>query len=238
MALVSNRHRLSSRDRLSSIHRRNILIIKVLFSFILFMLFLTFILSTVQSGSVSMEPTLSKGTRSVFHPLQKTSGLERGDVVLIETPYYGEDSFISHIVNRIVGFFSFQKIQVSLYPRESWLNRYLIKRVVAIPGDTIKMENWIIYIKAKNDSYFLSEFERSTHEYDVIVDSLNVNLEEGDLLNGDLEEIILNEGEFFVLGDNRRLSNDSYYWGVLPEEKIKGKLLFIYWPFSLFGVIH
>jgi signal peptidase I len=45
-------------------------------------------------------------------------------------------------------------------------------------------------------------------------------------------EIILQEEEYFVLGDNRRGSNDSRNWGPVPEENILGKVWVIYWPLS------
>ena len=238
MPFSKTQHRLSSRDRLSSIHKRNILILKVLLGVVIFIAFTSFVISTICTGSVSMEPVLEKGSCSLFHPIRRVKEMERGEVVLIEAPFYEQEHFLVNILNRAVGFFTFQKLQVSFYPREGWVNRYMIKRVVAVPGDTVKMENWILHIKKKDEPYFLTEFECSDREYDVRIDN-NVGFTgENGPLNGNLPELTLNDGEYFVLGDNRRYSNDSYYWGILPEENIKGKLLFVYWPLSQFGVIH
>lgn len=46
------------------------------------------------------------------------------------------------------------------------------------------------------------------------------------------------EGSFFVLGDNRNRSSDSHVWGMVPDEFLIGKALFIYWPPERFGWIN
>jgi signal peptidase I len=238
MAFNKTQHRLSSRDRLSSIHKRNLFILKIFIAIVVFLFFTSFLFATVKSGSTSMEPSLEKGACSMYYNLRTTSRLNRGDVVIVEAPFYEEEHILVDILNRFIGFFTFQKLQVSSYPREGWINRYLIKRVVALPGDTIKMENWILYIKNEGTQYFLSEFESSEKDYDIRVDNSIESWDEGEYLSGYLPETTLGEGEFFLLGDNRRFSNDSYSWGVLPQERIEGKLFFVYWPLSNFGAVH
>ena len=49
--------------------------------------------------------------------------------------------------------------------------------------------------------------------------------------------IILGENEFYVMGDNRRGSNDSRNWGPVAGELVLGKVWFVYWPFSKLHVI-
>ncbi|MDC7221363.1 MAG: signal peptidase I [Spirochaetales bacterium] len=238
MPFSKTQRRLSSRDRLSSIHKRNIFILKIVLSVVLFLFFTSYVINTIKSGSLSMEPTLEKGSCSLYRPNVSSARLNRGDVVLIEAPYYEKEVKLVDGLNKVVAFLTFQKVQVSFYPREGWINRYMIKRIVALPGDTIKMEDWTLYVKTAESRYYLSEFESSEKEYDIHIDPENPEWDEGDPLSGNIQEFILNEGEYFLLGDNRRLSNDSYYWGALPENRIKGKLFFTYWPLSQFGVVH
>ncbi|MBN2625410.1 MAG: signal peptidase I [Spirochaetales bacterium] len=237
MPFTKTQHRLSSRDRMSTIHRRNILVLKIILALILFLLFISFVSATLQIGTLSMEPSLPLKSRILYHPLNMNKHITRGDVVLLEPPFYKSEGLAVGMVNRVVGFFTFQKLQLSFYPREGWINRYTVKRVVAMPGDTIKMEDWVLYIKTAENPYYLSEFECTEKEYDIRVEDSPVELKEGDPLSGYLPEMTLNRGEYFLLGDNRRYSNDSYYWGVLNEDRIRGKLLFVYWPLKNFGFV-
>jgi len=83
-----------------------------------------------------------------------------------------------------------------------------IKRVIALPGDTIEVKDGKVYINgtplnepyiAESPRYLLSARE-------------------------------IPEGEYFVLGDNRNNADDSHIWGTVPRENIIGKVWFIYWP--------
>ena len=51
------------------------------------------------------------------------------------------------------------------------------------------------------------------------------------------EDIILEDNEYLVLGDNRNNSSDSHVWGTLPRDKIIGKTVFRYWPPDKWGII-
>ena len=47
--------------------------------------------------------------------------------------------------------------------------------------------------------------------------------------------VLLKENQYFVMGDNRRHSNDSRDWGPVPEDNILGKVALVYWPFANWG---
>lgn len=83
----------------------------------------------------------------------------------------------------------------------------LIKRVIGLPGDTVVINNGAVYINGEQ----LSE----------------TYIAAAPIYQGQWS---VPEGHLFVLGDNRNDSSDSHSWGLLPQEKIIGKAVLIYWP--------
>ena len=90
----------------------------------------------------------------------------------------------------------------------------IIKRVIALPGETISCENGIIYV---ND-------RRQDEEYSIGI-------------TPDFEKVTLADDEYFVLGDNREHSLDSQELGPFKKDKIQGRPIFTFWPFKKIGTI-
>lgn len=90
----------------------------------------------------------------------------------------------------------------------------LIKRVIAMPGETIEVENGFIYINDKKikDEYGYGETD-------------------------DFEKVSLKEDEYFVMGDNRKISKDSRLIGPVKEKDISGTTNLILYPFNKIGKI-
>ncbi|WP_019153918.1 signal peptidase I [Robertmurraya massiliosenegalensis] len=91
-----------------------------------------------------------------------------------------------------------------------------IKRVIGLPGDTVEIENDILYINSKevNENY------------------LNTNKEDvpsGALLTENLKVVVPN-GYLYVLGDNRRNSSDSREFGVIKESSVIGEVKLRFYP--------
>lgn len=97
---------------------------------------------------------------------------------------------------------------------------FLIKRIIGLPGETVKIENGKLII--------------SKHK-------ARIELKESYLPDGlkTFPDISLNlgEGEYFVLGDNRPRSSDSRIWGVLPKNNITGRVLLRLWPLSKLDIL-
>ena len=102
-------------------------------------------------------------------------------------------------------------IVVLLYPDDP--SKSYIKRVVGLPGEEVNVENGRLYINGMqiDEPYLDSEYLSS----DSMPGSVHVK-----------------EHHYFVMGDNRRNSSDSRYWGLVPEKYIYGKAIFRYYPFT------
>ena len=92
--------------------------------------------------------------------------------------------------------------------------KQFVKRVIAIPGDTIENSSGIILV---NDKPFANKFGNTSELSEV-------------------PKMLVPDGYYYVLGDNRRSSNDSRSFGFVPRTNIKGRVWVIYWPFSNFKI--
>ena len=91
---------------------------------------------------------------------------------------------------------------------------YIIKRVIAMPGETVYCEDNIIYVNDKkiDNHYAFGE-------------------------TADFEPVTLKKDEYFVMGDNREISKDSRIIGPVKKKKIKGTTRFILYPFNKIGFV-
>lgn len=115
------------------------------------------------------------------------------------------------IVNKFI--YRFQdpersQIIVFRYPVEP--NRKFIKRVIGVGGDKIEIIGGQVFV---NDTLLEEEY----------------TLTPGFSNYG---PIVVPEDNYFVLGDNRNNSEDSRFWGFVPQENVVGQALLIFWPIS------
>lgn len=97
-----------------------------------------------------------------------------------------------------------------------------IKRVIALPGETVEMKSGKITIYDNNGSLVLDEAGYIPQGYNTF---------------GDVR-ISLGPDEYFVLGDNRSASLDSRSFGFLPSENIVGRVYLRAWPLDSFTKIY
>lgn len=94
-------------------------------------------------------------------------------------------------------------------------NSKLVKRIIGLPGETVKYKDGKLYI---NDEEINDEFSLITRDFDLSY----------------LDIEIIPEGYYFVLGDNRNKSSDSRMIGLVSKEQIEGVTNFSIWPFKSF----
>lgn len=100
------------------------------------------------------------------------------------------------------------------YPLDT--SRDFIKRVIALPGDTVRVDGtdvWVDGVKL-NEPYITEKGNPQGNIW------------------------ILHANEYFVLGDNRPWSDDSRSWGIVPRDFIVGKVVAVYWPLNKWQLIN
>jgi len=127
-------------------------------------------------------------------------------------------------------------IIVFRYPMD--IKQTFVKRAVGVPGDRIKVVDKQLYVNGVrlNEPYVYHKTDYIDSYRDNFPGEPNVRLYppalrmlEQNVRNG---EVIVPEGYFFAMGDNRDSSLDSRYWGFVPRENIIGKPLIIYWSYD------
>lgn len=139
----------------------------------------------------SMYPTLHEQDRIIVNKIGlHFRNLERGDIITLDG---------ANIDNQ-------------------YLDKFLIKRIVGIPGDHIQIKEGQVYLNGQ----LLKE------DY---LEGLAFTME------GYYNDVILGENEYYVLGDNRSHSADSRVFGIVNRKAIKGYLIFRFFPFERLGTV-
>jgi signal peptidase I len=182
---------------------------------------ITFIVQAFQIPSQSMENTLLVG-----------------DYLLVNKLCYGGHGLGDHLM-------PYQKIArgdiiVFHYPVDP--TQHFVKRVIGVPGDHLRMvskrvlingkpidEPYVRFLEPPNSRDPSSMFRDNFPRVDIPALGLEGKwwLEMRKLVEDG--QLIVPEGHYFVMGDNRDDSQDSRYWGFVPRENIIGRPLLIYW---------
>ncbi|OUM96384.1 MAG: signal peptidase I [Thermobacillus sp. ZCTH02-B1] len=112
-------------------------------------------------------------------------------------------------------------------------NRDFIKRVIGVPGDTVRLEGDELYI---NGVKFEEPYLREAIERARAAGEPAWNLGD-DFPNAIVSETTVPEGMILAFGDNRRNSKDSRMIGFIPLENVIGRADVVFWPLDKFGFI-
>ena len=113
---------------------------------------------------------------------------------------------------------------------------YYVKRLVALPGDTVRIRDNQLYIKAPGETEFKtiqSIAPRTARLYSGKGGYQGHLSVMGDYrLVGVEEDYVVPADHYFMLGDNSAFSLDSRFFGAVPRRNLVGRSWFIFWPFS------
>ncbi|MGD0346371.1 MAG: signal peptidase I [Terracidiphilus sp.] len=107
-------------------------------------------------------------------------------------------------------------VVVFRYPRDQ--EKSYIKRVIALPGDTLRIDHGRVFVNGSlvREPYVPSEY-RDTQS---------------------VPEMVIPAESYYMMGDHRSISQDSRYFGPVDRSLIYGKAVFVYWPARDVGVVH
>ena len=209
--------------------------------FVFYILVSSYGLKPLIAVSSSMSPTIQPGDRllslpaayGIANPLGGSRwnyiAPQRGDIVLVNPPWVEPASITWQFANSMIRFFTAQRLGLKADP----LDRPVIKRIVALPGDTVKMDGFIVYVRTAGSNHFLTEYEVSGRSYDLHSSGLPENWEKDLPLSGSMDAIELGSDEYFLVGDNRPGSTDSRFFGPVDIDHILGRIFLRYWPWNL-----
>lgn len=167
----------------------------------------------------------------IVEPFQIPSGsmrptLEVGDFILVNKYAYGLRLPVIHTRVLEVDKPDRGDVMVFRFPEEPSVN--FIKRVVALPGDTLRYEGKQLYVNGQRvEKQLLEEGPEASPQQLLLeeqLDQARYRIYNNPRDPGpQLREVSVPEGHYFTMGDNRDHSNDSRYWGFVPERNIVGR---------------
>lgn len=190
---------------------------------------INFVVFPVRTVSDSMEPDCPGNSCILFSPLKRN--VERGSVVLLEPLLHSENSTAVKLADCLVRFFTAQQFSVVSSRKNMGANR-LVRRIIALPGDTVYMRDYVMYIRPKGESFFLTEFELVEKPYNVSINAAPSLWDSSIGVCGSFEQFTLGEHEYFVLGDYRNSCVDSRFFGTVTEKDFKAGALISYFPLN------
>ena len=172
-----------------------------------------------------MKPTLLQDDRLILNRWGRTTKKlpERGDIITFEAPTNARWSKDKQDLTNPIAKYENKPTNVW----EGFVHNVLeigkvsyIKRVIALPGEHVKIQNGKVYINGEElEEDYLSSSVRTEAEGGLLVD------------------FTVPEGTVFAMGDNRAESHDCRAFGCIPQDKIESIVLFRFWPFDKFGKV-
>lgn len=138
------------------------------------------------------------------------------DGASMENTLQDQDKLITEKITTQFG--TIERFDIVIFDPHNDIDKYWIKRIVGLPGETIQIIGENIFINGE----LLEEHYGKDPIHNAGIAS---------------EPVLLGDNEYFVLGDNRSNSTDSRIVGPIKKEDIAGRACFCLWPLSDFGIL-
>ena len=170
----------------------------------------------------------------LFEPFQIPTGsmiptLAVGDFILVNKFTYGIR--LPVVGTKIVDIAEPKNGEVMVFipPHQ---DEYFIKRVVGIPGDTVRYQDKTLYINGKRQNQtFVAQIppvNPKVLQYREKLGNIEHLIQRNPYRETSVDEWVIPEGHYFMMGDNRDQSSDSRYWGLVSEHNIVGRAVAIW----------
>lgn len=194
----------------------------IIIALLLALLFRYFIATPTIVKQRSMYPTLKENQRLILNRTFRITHKmpEVGDIITFEAPTKQYSKWEADQTNPVAVYDNEPKgiINKFVYYSLEVTKKSYIKRVIAVSGDHVKIENNTVYVNGvvQKEEYL---------QPDVVTESEV------------FYDFIVPEGYIFAMGDNRQKSTDCRVLGCIPIEKVEGLVCFRFWPFDTLGKV-
>ena len=174
----------------------------------------------------------------LYEPFQIPSGsmlptLQIGDFILVNKYHYGLR--LPVLGTKVISINEPERgdVMVFKFPENHKIN--YIKRVIGLPGDRIKYQNKQLFINDEPMAQALvAQLPPASPRIQLLQEQLgevNHSIYKNMAPAFDSGEWVVPEGHYFMMGDNRDNSNDSRYWGFVPDQLVVGRavLVWMHW---------
>jgi signal peptidase I len=184
------------------------------------------------------------GTSTIAQPFVIPSGsmsntLLTGDHVIVDKLAYSPSDPVS---KHLLPYEDVKRGDIIVFRHPTVLTEDLVKRCIGIPGDRIKLVDKQVFINGQplDEPYVIHQdsslpyrdnFPQGRPEYvqDPKAAERASQMLRDDVVNG---ELVVPQGSYFAMGDNRDDSLDSRYFGLVPRDNIFGKPLIVFWSYD------
>ncbi|OJF75955.1 MAG: signal peptidase I [Treponema sp. CETP13] len=214
------------------------LLLTIIILFIIIQIGFSFFIKPYRILTNDMEPQITKGSAVFILPKAEkrpsvfnSASVKRGDIIILNAKTSSKVSKLKLLGTKFCSFITFEQHSPNNNTAMLTSNEGLY-RIVGMPGDSIYMKDYILYIKPEGKLHYLTEYEVLEKKYDLKISKTPKNWNKSIGVPGNTEKKVLGENEYYLLCDNRVSGIDSRFFGSIKSNRIAGKLVCRYFPFN------